>query len=119
MHNQEINPEDIFLDSANLPGLNQDRFEGRMEKPIKDRTFNFLKVVIALVLVILSVKLWDLQVTGGKVYAEVSEENRLTRSIIFADRGVIYDRQGLPLAENSTKLSEGDYATRRYAEMSG
>lgn len=119
MHNQEINPEDIFLDSTNLPGLNRDRFEGRMEKPIGERTFNLLKIVMFLVVISLSTKLWSLQVAQGKAYAEVSEENRLTRTIIFADRGVIYDRQGLSLAENNVKLGEGDFAARHYTERSG
>ena len=119
MHNQEINPEDIFLDSANLPGLNRDRFEGRMERPIKDRTFTWLKTAIVLAVVLLSGKLWSLQVTEGENYIKVSEENRLTRSVIFADRGIIYDRHGVPLAENSTKSGENDFAARRYAKFSG
>lgn len=116
---QEINPEDIFLDSANLPGLNRDRFEGRIEKPIGERTFFIFKIAMVLVAVFLSGKLWGLQVMKGQVYAEVSESNRLDRTIIFADRGVIYDRNRLPMAENGVKPGEADFAARSYSPMMG
>ncbi|MBX4195451.1 hypothetical protein KW796_00640 [Candidatus Parcubacteria bacterium] len=116
---REINPEDIFIDSANLPGLNRDRFEGRMERPIGERTFFFFKIFLAIVIVSLAGKLWGLQVKDGKVYAEVSENNRLDRTIVFADRGVIYDRNKLPLAENSIKPGEEDFAGRKYAPIQG
>lgn len=117
--NREINPEDIFLDSANLPGLNRDRLEGRIERPIGDRTFLLFKTCLLLLLIFLSGKLLGLQVIKGDVYAEVSEENRLSRIIIFADRGVIFDRNGLPLAENSIKPGEEDFAARDYVDMEG
>ncbi|MHB1330812.1 MAG: peptidoglycan D,D-transpeptidase FtsI family protein, partial [Minisyncoccota bacterium] len=116
---REINPEDIFLDSANLPGLNRDRLEGRIERPIGEKTFLLFKLGLAVLLIFLGGKLWGLQVIDGNVYAEVSEENRLSRIIIFADRGVIFDRNGLPLAENSIKPGEDDYAARNYADLDG
>jgi len=115
----EINPEDIFIDSANLPGLNQDRLEGRIERPIDELTFVIFRTTILIVLVFLSVRLGGLQIAGGDVYAKVSEENRLTRGVIFADRGVIFDRNGLPLAENGIRSEEGDFAARIYADIEG
>lgn len=116
---REINPEDIFLDSANLPGLNTDRLEGRMEKPIEDSTFLFFKVALVVVGIFLGGKLLGLQIVNGHVYAEVSEENRLERSVIFADRGVIFDRNGVALAENGVKSGESDYAARVYPSEDG
>lgn len=116
---QEINPEDIFLDSANLPGLNRDRFEGRMEKPIGETTFLSVKIVMLLIIVFLSGRLLTLQVVNGSSYAAVSEANRLNREVIFADRGVIYDRNKVPLAENAVKPGEGDFAARVYADIDG
>lgn len=116
---REINPEDIFLDSANLPGLNQDRFEGRMERPIDERTFLIFKGLMCLVAVLLIGRLWGLQVISGSTYASVSENNRLNRTVIFADRGVIYDRNKLELAENAVKPGESNFSARKYAELDG
>jgi penicillin-binding protein 2 len=117
--NREINPEDIFIDSANLPGLNKDRFEGRMESPINERTFIFFKIVLVMVFLLLSTKLWALQVSDGGIYKQVSEENRLSRYIIFADRGVIFDRNSVPLAENVLPDEGGDFPFRKYPEIDG
>src|SRR5438132_1032705 len=90
---REINPEDIFLDSANIPEFNRDRFEGRMEKPIGEGTFLAFKIFLALLVISLGGKLLGLQVMKGKVYADQSERNRLERTVLFADRGIIYDRK--------------------------
>lgn len=116
---QEINPEDIFLDSANLPGLNRDRFEGRIERPIGETTFLGVKMVMLLIILFLSGRLLTLQVVNGNAYAAVSEANRLDRDIIFADRGVIFDRNKIPLAENAVKPGENDFAARVYAPIDG
>ena len=117
--NREINPEDIFIDSANLPGLNKDRFEGRMESPIGERTFLLFKIVIVFVFLLLSTKLWALRVNDGSLYKQVSEENRLSRYIIFADRGVIFDRNSVPLAENVLTATSSDFAFRKYPDING
>ena len=37
----EIEPDQIFLDSKNLPNFNRQQFEGRIEKPIPKKTINF------------------------------------------------------------------------------
>ena len=41
-----------------------------------------------------------LQVNKGEAYFERSENNKLSEEIIFADRGIIYDRKGVELAWN-------------------
>lgn len=115
----EINPEDIFIDSANLPGLNRDRLEGRIEKPIDNKTFNFLQFGLSLVVLLLIGRLVELQVVEGRAYTEISENNRLNRLIIFADRGVIFDKNKVPLAENTMKLDEDIFAKRKYADLDG
>ena len=38
--NQIIDPDEIFVDSQNLPDFNTDQFEGRLEKPIARNVFN-------------------------------------------------------------------------------
>ena len=117
---KDIDPEDIFLDSANLPGFAEHRFEGRIESPIHQNTFLFMKVAIAIVVILFFGKLWVLQINKGKVYAEISENNRLSHGLIFANRGIIYDRNKVELATNSIKEGTStDFAARLYAPLDG
>ncbi len=115
----DIDPEDIFLDSANLPGFAEHRFEGKMEKPISTATFRGARLVIIFIALVMIVRLWNLQVSEGTVYAEISENNRLASTVIFANRGVIYDRNGLPVASNAIKEEGSDFASRLYAPYKG
>lgn len=116
---QDINPEDIFLDSANLPGFEEHALEGRLERPMSHNTFSFLKIFLGIVVVLLASKLWSLSILDGVAYAEISENNRLEQTIIFANRGAILDREGRELATNAIKEENSDFAGRRYAELQG
>lgn len=116
---QDINPEDIFLDSTNLPGFEEHALQGRIERPIGDATFMGLKVALTLLILALAGKLWFLAILDGKVYAEISDNNRLEQTLVFANRGVIKDRNGLELAGNAIKDAESDFAGRLYAPMEG
>jgi penicillin-binding protein 2 len=116
---QDINPEDIFLDSANLPGFEEHALEGRLERPMGSRTFAAMKVLLSLLLLVLVGKLWFLGIKDGHVYAEISENNRLAQTLLFANRGAILDRNGVELATNDIKDDGADFAGRHYAEMDG
>lgn len=116
---QEINPEDIFIDSANLPGFDGYRFEGRIERPMGQNTFLFVRLVLIFLVLIISFKLWTLGVKNGELYAQISEDNRLSHTVIFANRGVIYDRNDIELAGNAIKDEESDFASRVYAPLKG
>jgi len=116
---QDINPEDIFIDSTNLPGFGEHRFEGRMEKPMGQETFRVLKIILALMIIVLVSKLWVLGVRQGATYARISENNRLEQTLIFANRGVIYDRNRRELATNAVKEGTSDFARRLYAPVPG
>jgi penicillin-binding protein 2 len=117
--NEDIDPEDIFLDATNLPGFDEHALEGRIEKPMGNATFTVLKVVFSLMIILLVSKLWVLGVKNGEVYAQISDNNRLEKVIIFANRGVIKDRNGLELAGNAIKDSDSDFAGRIYAPIKG
>src|SRR5438093_1345991 len=59
-----------------------------------------LKVGLLLVVALLAIRLWHLQVREGQYYRDLSENNR-TRSVILEPaRGLIYDRNGVLLANN-------------------
>lgn len=113
-HYKDIDPEDIFLDAANLPGFGENTFEGRIEKPVSARTFFFLRIILCILIIVLGGKLWNLGIMQGKVYAEISEKNRLEHRVIFANRGVILDRNGVELATNAIKEGGADFAGRLY-----
>lgn len=50
---------------------------------------------------ILTVRLWQLQILQGSEYKKISEENRLRIVKVAAPRGIIYDRNGIPLVKNT------------------
>jgi penicillin-binding protein 2 len=116
---EEIYPDEIFLDSKNLPDFDVHQFEGRMERPISLTTIVSLSVVFTLFLVVIVGRSWLLQVEDGAIYTEKSEANRLRETVLFAERGAIYDRHGEKLAWN--KLSEGDdsFSARVYTKNPG
>jgi len=116
---KDIDPEDIFLDSTNLPGFAEHRFEGRIEEPIGEKTFTFLKFFIILVMIIFFGKLFSLQVINGEVMVKISENNRLSHTLIFANRGLIYDRNKVELAWNAVRDDSSEFASRVYMSPDG
>lgn len=66
------------------------------------RPYRFIAVgvVVAFLIGVLSVRLWDLQVVQGAHYRSLAEENRLLRLPVPADRGIIVDRNGKVLVRN-------------------
>ncbi len=115
----EIYPDEIFLDSRNLPEFNTHQFEGRLEKPLPPSAFYILGLIFSVVVIVFGVKLWHLEVVNGAVYAKRSEANRLDKTILFSDRGVIFDRNDVPLAWNEVNPTEKDFSLRAYSELSG
>lgn len=133
----EIAPEDIFLDSSNLPGLSASQFEGRVEKPVAVRAIIAVGLCFALVVAGFGYRAFSLQIISGETYADISRENTLDHSLIFATRGVVYDRTGKELAWNEAQIrvasssgaegtvpeeseETGDmYAFRKYSTLQG
>ncbi len=108
----ELAPEDIFLDSSNLPNFDQGRLEGRLERPVGERTYVVMTVVFLVALLGLIGQATKLQIVQGTSYAAQSERNRLRTETIFAERGAILDRTGAPLVENTR--SEDGFVKRVY-----
>ncbi len=60
----------------------------------------FVKVGLLLILVLLGLRLWQLQIRDGAYYQDLARDNR-TRSIVLEPaRGLLYDRNGQLLANN-------------------
>lgn len=116
--NRYISPEDIFVDSENLPSFDRHQFEGRIEYPISKRSVVGVVIAFCLLGVAYLWQVGNLQLIQGEAFAKASEGNRLQHSAIFANRGVIYDRNGVPLAWNISN-PELDYSERQYIETPG
>ncbi len=104
--NSYVDPDEIFLDAKNIQNFDLQQFEGRLEKPIPKRNVWFLGSVFIIFIVVFSFRLHFLQIKKGEAYFSRSENNTLEKVIIFADRGVIYDRNGKELAWNKKELLE-------------
>lgn len=109
----ELDPDEIFLDSLNPSGFDQDRLEGRFEKPLDRRTFAGIGLVILLMFTALATQAANLQIRQGDAYAERSERNRLRPQVLFAERGAIVDRNGEALVYNEE--GEDGFVRRVYA----
>ena len=62
-------------------------------------------MIIIVIVVILSLRLWSLQVLSGEEYAARAESNRIREIPIDAPRGQILDREGRPLVTNRPSLA--------------
>ncbi|NQV88419.1 MAG: hypothetical protein HQ402_02610 [Parcubacteria group bacterium] len=116
---KEIYPDEIFIDSSNLPKFDTSQFEGRLERPIPIRTFFFLGIFFALIVVVYISKLSILQVVKGEIYQNKSENNRLLHTAIFANRGIIFDRNGDILVTNFLDPSAPEFLHRGYPSVPG
>src|SRR3989344_4920200 len=114
----EIQPDEIFLDSSNLPAFDRDRLEGRITRPIGRTAMQVSASALALLFVLYAGEAGMLQIVHGQEYRERAEQNQLAREIIFADRGVVEDRTGRELADN-VRAENAAYSVRSYAPYRG
>ncbi len=115
----DIDPDQIFLDASNLPHFDQHQFEGRLEKPINKKVTWIIGLFAVVVGIVFSGQLWDLQIVQGAQFRQLAENNSLHSSILFAPRGVIFDRNGVPLAWNNVNPNNPEVPLREYATSTG
>ncbi len=115
----DINPDEIFLDSKNLPDFDVYQFEGRIEKPITPAVFTIFSVFTALIIFLFLGKLWMLQIVYGDEYKERSENNKLKQILLVAPRGIIFSRNGEELAWNEKTENDSDFPLRKYVSRQG
>lgn len=118
--NHIINPEDIFFDDKNVSDFDVQQMEGVVEKPIKKITLYIYFFVCLIIFIIFSFRLFSLQVVRGDYYNELSKKNMLRAQPIFAERGVIYDKNGIELAWNTQEPERTlDFLFRKYTDLPG
>lgn len=115
----DITPDEIFVDAKNISSFDNSQYEGRLEKPITAKTYLGVSIFLLLVLVVFTGRLWNLQIAKGEIHAELSENNRLRYTPIFAERGVIFDRSGELLAWNAPNPETSEFSLRQYASSTG
>lgn len=117
--NREIAPDEIFLDSSNLPSFDTFQLEGRIEKPISKSIIVYLAIFFLFVGFLFSLKIWNLQVKKGEIYKNLSSANTLRYNIIFSNRGIILDRNKIALAWNEPSQTGSDFLFRKYVQIPG
>ncbi len=115
----EVSPDEIFMDSANVPNFDQEGGEGIAERVLSRKTFSILGIVLGIVAVGICARLIQLQIFQGQHFFTLAEENRIFRVPIFSERGIIYDRNGYALASNEVPRDGEPFSRRKYIDMSG
>jgi len=116
----EVSFDEILLDASNLPSFNQGRMEGRIELPITRRNVAVVGVLFLIVSGLFLYKLFVLQIVEGATYRDMSENNTIDQTVIIAERGVIYDRNGELIAWNEPdKSDEYSFPMRAYTDRQG
>lgn len=98
--NNNIDPDEIFLDSSNLPSFDTDLFEGRLEKPISTKAIVVLGLFFFLISLVYTARAYSLDIVNGEYFAKRSERNSLKSIPVEPPRGKIYDRNGVLLVWN-------------------
>lgn len=116
----DISFDEILLDSSNLPSFNMNRMEGRLELPLaKGKTYLVLGIFILLACIFL-VQLFSLQITEGAEFRKMSESNSLAETLLVAERGTVYDRNGELVAWNEIDTTgEYGFPVRAYTDREG
>ncbi|MES2470699.1 MAG: penicillin-binding transpeptidase domain-containing protein [Patescibacteria group bacterium] len=116
---KEIFPDEILIDSHNLPQFDTHQFEGRLDQPISKTSLIVVGAFFFLALAGFVVRAWYVQIYNGEAYVKRSENNRLRHTPIFAPRGVIQDRNGVELAWNAPREDDSSVLDRKYIDKEG
>ncbi len=71
-----------------------------MDRELFERRLAVLRALIAGLLAILALRLWQVQIVQGDYFLRLSQENGLRVTSIAAPRGLIVDRRGRPIVAN-------------------
>lgn len=98
---KNLDPDEILLDASNLPSFDKQQFEGQLERPISKASLYVAGLGFLAIIVFLAGRVGYLEILRGEAFAARSESNSLRHTPIFAERGIIYDRNGEELAWNA------------------
>lgn len=116
---KDIALDEVFLDSHNLPDYDKNQLEGRIEKPISKKVVSVIFLFFIFIFISFLFKIWNLQIVNGQDFAKISQENSLRHTLIFSDRGIVYDRNHVPLIWNENTDEDVDFSFRKYIDKPG
>jgi penicillin-binding protein 2 len=120
IQNTSFDPDQILFDAKNTAGFNTQQFEGVLEKTISKRSLTIFGIIISILLFGCAVQLFRVQIMQGQKFFTLSENNRLHQIPIFSERGVVFDRNNIPLAWNIPAPQEDEpFLHRQYIEGGG
>ena len=122
-HCVEIDPDQILLDSSNLTDSNLQRMEGRLIAPLERSSYIIFFGVLFILGSIAVGRLAYLQIANGRDFAKRSATNSLEKTIVFSNRGIIFDRTGDIIVGNiptqKTNLEKPTWSDRGYVTTTG
>ncbi len=120
-----IDPDEVLLDAFNLPEFDTYQFEGRVEKSIHGHIYIVMGIISMIIFSVFLIQIFNLQILRGSQMSTLSQRNRLAHTVIFAKRGIIYDRNKIELAWNVSGDNQDSvgayptYAKRKYTNKDG
>jgi penicillin-binding protein 2 len=117
---QSFEFDEILLDASNLPSFNTARLEGRRELPVSPKNLLLIGVFFVVVATLFIIEIYGLQIVNGAEMRQISDNNRVNRDVVIAERGVVYDRTGEMVVWNELDFSgKYDFPIRAYTERLG
>jgi len=117
---QQVEFDEVLLDISNLPSFNTGRLEGRRELPIASRNIMIIGIIFTVIAVAFLSQIYTLQVVEGARYRQISDNNSVNRTVIIAERGVVYDRRGEMVIWNEPDFSgQYNFPIRAYSDRLG
>lgn len=99
--NDFLDPEEILLDSQIHQKAEDDFLAGqKIEKPLTKKTTIFFISILAVVFGLILTRVFWLQLIEGEKYKAMAQDNQLHAVPIPGPRGLIYDKNGVVLAQN-------------------
>lgn len=98
--NREIDIRDKQGKKSPLVEKRPQRTAGDSQRSLAKQRVNIFAGIVVGVLALLGIKVWSLQVLGGKKYSEQAEDNMTATASVAAKRGRILDRNGNVLVSN-------------------
>ena len=95
-----------------IPGRNKRRWRSpKREAPDESQVlrgkFFYFRILILFLFGILSLQLMRMQVFHGEAYQQRAESNRLRIEPLMPSRGLVFDRNGVPLVVNAPHFAAG------------
>lgn len=119
-YTSSVDVEEVLLDASNILSLNQARMEGKRERPIAKRSVRTVGLIFSCIALVFFYQIFNLQIVKGEEYRTISENNKIDKVHIIAERGVVYDRNGEMVVWNEVDQNgEYDFPIRAYTDRLG